>query len=113
MVLRLLKKSQRMRGAAAPSGAAQGRKRRGRRKGRLVIASVGTDGIDGNSINAGAIAENEIVDIGLINDAIRNSDSGGFFERRKRSESGGAMPPSLIRTGPTHANLMDIGVVLT
>lgn len=115
MVLRLLKKSQRMRGAAAaaaPDGAAaQGRKRR--RRGRLVIASVGTDGIDGNSINAGAIAENEIVDIGLINDAIRNSDSGGFFERRKRSESGGAMPPSLIRTGPTHTNLMDIGVILT
>lgn len=105
MVLRLLKKSQRMRGAAW-----QGRKRRG---GRLVIASAGTDGIDGNSINAGAIAENESVDIGLINDAIRNSDSGGFFGRRKRSESGGAMPPSLIRTGPTHTNLMDIGVVLT
>lgn len=105
MVLRLLKKSQRMRGAAG-----QGRKRRG---GRLVIASAGTDGIDGNSINAGAIAENESVDIGLINDAIRNSDSGGFFGRRKRSESGGAMPPSLIRTGPTHTNLMDIGVVLT
>ena len=118
MVLRLLKKSQKMRGAAAPGdGAAQGRKRGGggggRRKGRLVIASVGTDGIDGNSINAGAIAENEIVDVGLINDAIRSSDSGGFFERRKRSESGGAMPPSLIRTGPTHTNLMDIGVVLT
>ncbi|MCE2497668.1 MAG: DUF4147 domain-containing protein [Nitrosopumilaceae archaeon] len=105
MVLRLLKKSQRMRGAAA-----QGRKRR---RDRLVIASAGTDGIDGNSINAGAIAENEIVDIRLVNDAIRNSDSGGFFERRKRSESGGAMPPSLIRTGPTHTNLMDVGVVLT
>ncbi len=109
MVLRLLKKSQKMRGAAG-----QDRKRGGgRRRGRLVIASAGTDGIDGNSINAGAIAENESVDIGLINDAIRNSDSGGFFGRRKRSESGGAMPPSLIRTGPTHTNLMDIGVVLT
>lgn len=117
MVLRLLKKSQRMRGGAgqddgssSSNGAAQGRKRK---RGRLVIASAGTDGIDGNSINAGAIAENEIVDIGLINAAIRNSDSGGFFERRKRSESGGAMPPSLIRTGPTHTNLMDIGVILT
>lgn len=107
MVLRLLKKSQRLRG-----GAEQGKKKSGRRS-RLVIASAGTDGTDGNSINAGAIAENEIVDIGLINDAIRNSDSGGFFERRKRSESGGAMPPSLIRTGPTHTNLMDVGVVLT
>ena len=69
---------------------------------KLVIASMGTDGIDGNTLFAGAITENFSADITMIKDFLKNSDSGRFFQKRK----------SNIKTGFTHSNLMDIGVIL-
>ncbi|HEY3136723.1 MAG TPA: DUF4147 domain-containing protein [Blastocatellia bacterium] len=76
-------------------------------RGRVVVLSCGTDGIDGNSKAAGAVAEAESVinaaRLGL--DAmsfIRNNDSYSFFKR-----VGG-----LIETGPTGNNVRDIRVLL-
>lgn len=69
---------------------------------RIAIASIGTDGIDGNTPHAGAITENTTVGGGVIKEYLRNSDSGGFFQRRN----------GCIMTGPTHTNLMDIGVII-
>ncbi|RNJ78833.1 MAG: DUF4147 domain-containing protein [Nitrosopumilus sp. B06] len=82
MVLRLLKNTQ--------------------KSSRLVIASMGTDGIDGNSLFAGAITENLRTDADTIKEFLRESDSGRFFQKRGAS----------IITGFTHTNLMDIGVIL-
>lgn len=70
---------------------------------RVAIAAIGTDGIDGNSPHAGAITENVMADTGVAKEFLKNSDSGGFFQRRN----------GCIMTGPTHTNLMDIGVVLS
>ena len=69
---------------------------------KMVIASIGTDGIDGNSNFAGAITENVKIDLGTMKEFLRNSDSGRFFQKQKGN----------IVTGPTHTNLMDIGVIL-
>lgn len=69
---------------------------------KLVIASIGTDGIDGNTIFAGAISENFKIDASTVNEFLKNSDSGRFFQKRKSS----------IKTDFTHSNLMDIGVIL-
>ena len=69
---------------------------------KMVIASIGTDGIDGNSNFAGAITENVKIDLGTMKEFLRNSDSGRFFQKQKGN----------IVTGATHTNLMDIGVIL-
>ena len=69
---------------------------------KMVIASIGTDGIDGNSNFAGAITENVKIDLGMMKEFLRNSDSGRFFQKQKGN----------IVTGATHTNLMDIGVIL-
>ena len=69
---------------------------------KLVIASMGTDGIDGNSVFAGAITENVKVDLDTMKEFLKNSDSGRFFQKQKGS----------IATDFTHTNLMDIGVIL-
>lgn len=110
LVLRLLKRMQR--DLRCVGGDSNRKAPPGKRR-RIVVASVGTDGIDGNSIYAGAITGNDPTSPDAIKDAIRRSDSSGFFERRRRGEGGGAVPPSCIRTGPTHTNLMDIGLILT
>ncbi len=68
----------------------------------LSIAALGTDGIDGNTLFAGAIAENIKIEPAIIKEFLKNSDSGRFFQKQK----------SNIITGLTHSNLMDIGVVL-
>lgn len=73
-----------------------------RRSDRMVIASIGTDGIDGNTEFAGAITENSAANPQEIREFLRNSDSGRFFQRRG----------SNIMTGFTHTNLMDIGMIL-
>ena len=69
---------------------------------KIVIASMGTDGIDGNSVFAGAITENLKFDSETIKEFLKNSDSGRFFQKQK----------SNIVTGFTHTNLQDIGVIL-
>lgn len=82
LVLRLLKNTQKLK--------------------KIVIASMGTDGIDGNSMFAGAITENVKVDLDTMKEFLKNSDSGRFFQKQKGS----------IETGFTHTNLMDIGMIL-
>jgi len=70
---------------------------------KIVIASMGTDGIDGNSVFAGAITENIRIDLDTMKEFLKNSDSGRFFQKQKAS----------IVTDFTHTNLMDIGVILS
>lgn len=69
---------------------------------KLVIASIDTDGIDGNTVFAGALAENIRTEPQTIKEFLRNSDSSRFFQ----------IHGSNIKTGFTHTNLMDIGLVL-
>lgn len=82
LVLRLLKNTQKLK--------------------RIVISSAGTDGVDGNSVFAGAITENIKVDLNTMKEFLKNNDSGRFFQKQKGN----------IKTNPTHTNLMDIGVIL-
>ena len=82
LVLRLLKNTQKLK--------------------KVAIASAGTDGIDGNSVFAGAITENVRIDLGVMKEFLKNNDSGRFFQKQKGS----------IVTGATHTNLMDVGLVL-
>ncbi|MBM3896160.1 MAG: DUF4147 domain-containing protein [Thaumarchaeota archaeon] len=70
-------------------------------KKRFTFASVGTDGIDGNTKFAGAIIDNTIKSKKIQN-YLKNNDSSSFF--KKQSE--------LVKTGYTHTNLMDIGLIL-
>jgi len=83
LVLRLLKNTQKLK--------------------KMVIASMGTDGIDGNSVFAGALTENTRMDSSVMKEFLINSDSGRFFQKQKGS----------IVTNFTHTNLMDIGLILT
>ncbi len=83
MVLRLLKNTQKLK--------------------KIVIASMGTDGIDGNSVFAGAITENIRIDSSITKEFLKNSDSGRFFQKQKGN----------IVTDFTHTNLMDIGMILS
>ena len=69
---------------------------------KMIISSMGTDGIDGSTFFAGAITENVKIDESIIKEFLKNSDSGRFFQKQK----------SNIRTDFTHTNLMDIGVIL-
>jgi len=69
---------------------------------KMVIASIGTDGIDGNSNFAGAITENVKIDLTVMKEFLKNSDSGRFFQKQKGN----------IITNATHTNLMDIGMIL-
>jgi len=69
---------------------------------KITIASMGTDGIDGNSNFAGAIIENIKIDLNVMKEFLKNSDSARFFQKQKGN----------IKTGYTHTNLMDIGIIL-
>ena len=69
---------------------------------KITIASMGTDGIDGNSNFAGAIIENIKVDLSIMKEFLKNSDSARFFQKQKGN----------IKTDYTHMNLMDIGIIL-
>ncbi|MFM7795142.1 MAG: glycerate kinase [Candidatus Nitrosotenuis sp.] len=66
-----------------------------------IVASIGTDGIDGNTKYAGAIFDHR-VDYETIKKYLTENDSNSFFKKY-----GG-----LIKTGPTHTNLQDIGLIL-
>jgi glycerate 2-kinase len=72
-------------------------------KKEIIISSVGTDGIDGNTKSAGVITKNFIVSQKEIKSYLKNNDSNSFFKKY-----GG-----LINTGYTHTNLMDVGLILT
>ncbi len=67
----------------------------------VVVASIGTDGIDGNTKYAGAISD-FIPDCNEIKNYLKNNNSNAFFKKHNR----------LILTGPTHTNLMDIGLIM-
>ncbi|HSB50114.1 MAG TPA: DUF4147 domain-containing protein [Nitrosopumilaceae archaeon] len=71
-------------------------------KHNIIISSIGTDGIDGNTKNAGAIIEKFQIPGKKINSYLAKNDSNSFFKKY-----GG-----LINTGYTHTNLLDIGVIL-
>ena len=82
LVLRLLKNTQKLK--------------------KMIIASIGTDGIDGNSVFAGAITENIRIDLDVMKEFLKNSNSGRFFQKQKGN----------VITNATHTNLMDIGMIL-
>ncbi|MDE1769052.1 MAG: DUF4147 domain-containing protein [Thaumarchaeota archaeon] len=65
-----------------------------------IVASVGTDGIDGTTDYAGAIWQSDY-EVDKIKSYLDKNDSYNFFKKY-----GG-----LILTGPTGTNLMDIGLV--
>jgi len=73
----------------------------------FVILSAGTDGIDGNSPAAGAIADETTIprarELGLdAHEFLARSDSYSFFERLN----------TLIITGPTGTNVRDLRIFL-
>lgn len=67
----------------------------------ITVASIGTDGKDGNTDACGAILNNKVNLTNVKKFLIRN-DSYRFIKKYK----------GLVFTGPTHTNLMDIGVLL-
>ena len=69
-------------------------------KNQFIIASIGTDGIDGNTKYAGAIFSNK--KLNHVESYLKNNDSFSFFKK-----FGG-----LIYTGPTHVNVNDIGLII-
>ncbi len=74
---------------------------------RMAVLSAGTDGIDGNSPAAGAVADGETLElaraIGLDpTDALRRSDAFAFFSRFE----------DVIVTGPTGHNLRDLRILI-
>lgn len=72
-----------------------------KQKMNLIVASVGTDGRDGNTSAAGAMVTSGMP-TKMLKNYLNNNDSYSYFKKY-----GG-----LILTGPTHTNLMDIGLVL-
>ena len=69
---------------------------------RVLVSSISTDGIDGNTTCSGAITENNSFGLQEISSYLENNDSYSFFKKH-----GG-----LIKTGHTHTNLMDIGLII-
>lgn len=74
---------------------------------RATVLSAGTDGIDGNSPAAGAIADESTVpraqSLGMDPaDFERRSDSFGFFQKLD----------DLIMTGPTGNNVRDLRILV-
>jgi len=74
---------------------------------RIAVLSVGTDGIDGNSPAAGAVADGETLEmaraVGLDpRDAFQRSDAFTFFARLDE----------VIVTGPTGNNLRDLRILI-
>jgi len=68
----------------------------------VLVSSISTDGIDGNTTCSGALIENDSFGLQEISSYLENNDSYSFFKRH-----GG-----LIKTGPTHTNLMDVGLII-
>ena len=70
------------------------------KKNNYIIASIGTDGIDGNTKFAGAVTSTELIH--ETKNYLKNNDSSSFFKK-----FGG-----LIETGLTQNNVNDIGIIL-
>ena len=68
----------------------------------LIISSIGTDGIDGNTKYAGALVENNSFKQEDIIYYLKSNNSNLFFKKYD----------GLIKTGYTHTNLMDFGLIL-
>ena len=68
----------------------------------VLISSISTDGIDGNTNYSGALIKNHSINLQKISLYLKNNDSHSFFKKY-----GG-----LIKTGPTNTNLMDIGLII-
>ncbi len=71
-------------------------------RGDVLVGSVGTDGIDGNTEFAGAMINAADLDRAAVRRYLQTSNSNGYLRRY-----GG-----LIKTGPTQTNLLDIGIML-
>jgi glycerate 2-kinase len=74
---------------------------------RITVASIGTDGIDGPTDAAGAVADGATVADGRgagidAAESLESNDSHSFF-----AAAGG-----IIRTGPTGTNVMDVQIAL-
>ena len=73
-----------------------------------LVASLGTDGTDGPTEAAGAVADNSTLSRSLkfgayfLAESLDNNDSYHFFKRLN----------DLIHTGPTRTNVMDLHIVL-
>jgi hydroxypyruvate reductase len=73
-----------------------------------LVASLGTDGTDGPTDAAGAVADNNTLKrsikygINFLSDSLQNNDSYTFFDRLN----------DLIITGPTRTNVMDLHIIL-
>jgi glycerate 2-kinase len=75
---------------------------------RVAVLSAGTDGIDGNSSAAGAVADGETLGRAMAaglnpEDAFRRSDAFSFFARLDDT----------VITGPTGNNLRDLRILLS
>ena len=68
----------------------------------MLVACMGTDGMDGNTRAAGAIHEGPAADHTLAEMCMTQNDSHAYFARHG----------NLIMTGHTGTNLLDIGVAL-
>jgi hydroxypyruvate reductase len=73
----------------------------------IVMLSAGTDGTDGPTDAAGAIADGQTIQrshvLGLnASDFLSENDSYHFFQKLE----------DLIKTGPTNTNVMDLRVLL-
>jgi glycerate-2-kinase len=78
------------------------------RKQNIVVLSAGTDGIDGNSPAAGAIADETTLKRGRAlrldpESFLASSDSYSFFEKLGDA----------IVTGPTGTNVRDVRILLS
>jgi len=75
---------------------------------KITVLSAGTDGIDGNSHAAGAVADGDTLDRAISaglnpRDAFRDSDAYSFFAKLEDA----------IVTGPTGNNLRDLRILLS
>lgn len=68
----------------------------------IVVASVGTDGVDANSQAAGALAESATISNAEIARHLAKSNSGPLFAHHGRQ----------VITGHTGTNLQDVGILL-
>ena len=83
----------------------------------VIVASFATDGEDGPTTAAGALATGQTVALGQSRNLnarlyLDNNDSHTFFAGLDAATKG-RIPPHLINTGPTGTNLNDILIMLT